>query len=615
MSRRAVCFGFVFGGMLGLAAVSQAVEDPRTALEFEQGLRDRGFFDLANDYLETLRADKSVPAEIKAAIDYEAGRLLIDEASRTGDLVRRKELLEQARGRLETFTRKNPDHDRTSEALVQLARLLVERGHLAVLQGEESDDQAEKKAKLAEARASFNQARTAYTRAEERLRTEFKTFPNFLPDDDPRKAKRDRVHVALMDAELQKAIVDYEQGQTYPAGSKERNDSLTAGLKQFEDLYKSYRTQWAGLTARMWQAKCYEEKGDIGPALGIYNELLEHGDPQLRPLQRHVAYFKIIAHGKRKEYALAADESVRWLQRYSSDQERHSREGLGVQLELAKNIAAQLPGINKAADREAATRKIGDVLSEVVRYASPFKSEAIALLQKYRPKTAIDAANIAGLNYEDATAQADQAIASHEWDRAILLLKQAVRRAEANRDLEKTNLARYTMAFCFYMNKQFYEANVLCEHLARRYPQGELSAKSTEIGMAALADAYNSFREVDRQSDLERLLDLARYAIATWPDTDQGDNARMVLGQVENGLGHYSQAVDAFQSVRKNSVKWVEAQTRLGAAHWDQSKLIRLETTPDAEKRAEAETQKALAALQAGLKKRRDSARPRPIPA
>ena len=41
------------------------------------------------------------------------------------------------------------------------------------------------------------------------------------------------------------------------------------------------------------------------------------------------------------------------------------------------------------------------------------------------------------------------------------------------------------------MNKQFYEAAVLAEHYARRYPQGGQGAKSTEIGMQAWADAYS----------------------------------------------------------------------------------------------------------------------------
>src|SRR4051794_7482131 len=71
---------------------SRGDEDPRTALEFVQSLREKGFFDVATTYLEKLRNEKSTPDSIKAVLEYELGRLLIDEASKTGDLVRRKEL-------------------------------------------------------------------------------------------------------------------------------------------------------------------------------------------------------------------------------------------------------------------------------------------------------------------------------------------------------------------------------------------------------------------------------------------------------------------------------------------------------------------------------------------
>jgi TolA-binding protein len=590
-----------------LPGVGRGDEDPRTALDFVQALREKGFFDLASTYLEQLRSEKAAPDEIRTVIDYEFGRLLIDEAAKTGDLVRRKELLEQARNRLDDFTKAQPNHALASEALVQLARLLVERGHLAVLLGEETEDKAEKAARLVEARGSFDQARAAYTKADERLKAEFKAFPNFLPDDDPRKAKRDRTHIAMMDAELQKAIVDYEQGQTYPVGSKERADFLASGLKQFDELYKNYRTQWAGLAAQMWQGKCYEEKGDIGPALGIYNTLLEHTDPRLRPLQRYVAYFRIIALSKRKEYALAADESVRWLQKYSTTDEKHSPEGLGVQLELAKNIIAQLPEITKASDHDLAVRKIIDALTEVIRYPSKFKSEAIALLQKYKPRVVTSAASIANLSYEDASGQADQAIAERDWDHAVLLLKQAVRRADPVKDAEKANRARYTMAFCLYANKQYYEAAVMCEHLARRYPQGNYSAKASEIGMASLAGAYNTYVDIDRQSDLARLIALAEYTAQTWPDVDQGDAARLTLGQIYQGFGQYPKAIAAYESVRAKSPRWIEAQTRLGGSHWLQSLALRQAKTPEAEKEADQEVPKALGSLQAALKARRDS--------
>src|SRR5262249_6589489 len=147
---------------------------------------------------------------------------------------------------------------------------------------------------------------------------------------------------------------------------------LDKGLAAFEDLYKRYRDWMAGLTARALQGKCYEEKGDIGPALGIYNELMDHPsrDPGLRTLQRRVAYFRIVAHNKRGEFPLAVTRANDWLRAYANY--RISEEGLGVQLELAKALLGQLEQLNDN-DRAEALRKAGDILSQVVRVNSSAK--------------------------------------------------------------------------------------------------------------------------------------------------------------------------------------------------------------------------------------------------
>ena len=387
LRRRAFLLAAVLAGTLVWLAPARADEDSRTALKFVQALREHKLYDVAIGYLDQIRQERGIPNNIRALIDYEEGRILLDEAAATGDLVHRKELLENARGKLDSFTRVNPNHSLRPEALVQLARLLVERGHLAVLLGEDADGataegKGEKAARLAEARSSFDKARIAYQEADEQLKTAYKTYPPFLPENDPRKEERDRIHTSFMDAELQKAVVDYEQGETYPLGSPERNDMLTKGVTQFEDIYKRYRTQWAGLTARMWQAKCLEERGDYGPAMGIYNELMEHQDPRLRPLQRHVGYFQIVLYNKRREYPLAEKGAVGWLRFYASPEEHRLNEGLGVQLELAKSLVAQLPELANNAERKTYTNRAADILSQVVRYSSPFKSEALELLQE-----------------------------------------------------------------------------------------------------------------------------------------------------------------------------------------------------------------------------------------
>lgn len=605
MPRRGILWALALAGSLaspdGLARAQEPIAaTPESNLEirFVRGLRERGYFDLAVEHINNLLQSPETPEDLKPVLNYEVGRGLLEEATRSADLERRFALLEQARARLDGFTKRFPKHPLTPEALVQLARLYVERGHTAMLQAQEAKDEAEKQAKLAEARAAFGEARTAYNQAEGPIKAIFESFPKFIAEGDPRREARDRAHTALMEDQLQRAIVDYEEAQTYPLGSAERNERLDQALAQFEDLYRRYRTQLSGLYARMLQAKSYEEKGELGPAMGIYNELMEHGDPRLRDLQRKVGYFRIIVLGKRQEHALAVDECVRWLA--ANPNHRNTEDGLGVQLELAKNLLALFPQMNEKEQQDARGKAV-DRLSEVVRYYSPHKPEALKLLQEHQPKAARRANQIATLSYEDAMSQADTAINTQDWDLARALLNQAIRRALQSREVEKANRARYFLAYADYSAGRYYESAVLVEHLARRYPEGGLSAKATEIGLAALATAYNTYTQVDRLSDLDRLVALAEYTAETWPDTEQADAARVTLGEVALGRGEYAEAARWLEAVREGSSRRLDARVKAGDAHWRLAQKLRAEGKAD---EADAEAQAALGLVESALKAR-----------
>ena len=262
---------------------------------------------------------------------------------------------------------------------------------------------------------------TPTSQAFERLNAKLAEYPKFIPPDDPRKLERERVRNSVMQAELQKSVVDYYEAQTYPPGSKERSELLDKALVAFEDIYKRYRVQMAGFTARMWQGKCFEEQGKLGEATGIYKELLDHPDPALRPLQKQVDYFRIIVMGKRKEYALAADECVELAPACSPRIGGPTRPWASSS-SWPRTSSPSCPDLN-GADRDKAIRTATDHLTEVVRVVSPFKPEAIALLQKYRPNAASSAADVSKLSYDDAVAQATQAISTLAYENAIVLLK------------------------------------------------------------------------------------------------------------------------------------------------------------------------------------------------
>ena len=127
MSHRELGFWSTVGavilfGVFPDVTLAVAGEDPRTAVQFAEGLRDSGLHELALDYIRQLRAEPGLPTKVKAILDYEEGRTLIDEAARSGDLVLREELLKDAREKLEGFVKANPQLAETRDALVHLGQ-------------------------------------------------------------------------------------------------------------------------------------------------------------------------------------------------------------------------------------------------------------------------------------------------------------------------------------------------------------------------------------------------------------------------------------------------------------------------------------------------------------
>jgi tetratricopeptide (TPR) repeat protein len=607
MLRRLVpcAWAMLLGTTLGAAAQDRtAAPDPQTqtALKFLEALRERGYADLAIDYAEQLGQAPDTPRDLKAILDYEEARSILAETAGMADLVRKVQQLEKAREKLASFTKAQPNHRLAPAALVDMARLLYERGVTAVLQVNDLKGQAEKQVKYNEARSSFNEARAAYDRAEVPLKKAFDSYPRYIDEGDPRRAERDEAHRALMNAELQRTLVDYEVAETYAADSKERSDHLNKALTAFENVFNRYRTQLAGLFARMMQAKCYEEQGKLTEAMGIYKELMEHKDPALREMQRKIAYFQIIIDGKRGEHVLAVTQADNWLK--ANPNAIRSEEGIGVRLELAKNILAQIPDLSES-DRELALRRSGDMLSEVVRYASPYKSEALKLMQKYKLKAGGPTTAVANLKFDEALAQAESAVSTHEWDRAIALLRQAVKAADPNKEIDKANRARYLMAYCCYESQRYYESDVLAEHIARNYPKFGMAAKAAEIGIAALTYAYSTnYTRIDRAGDLDRLLALCRYTAEAWPDSEQADAALFTMGEIAMGRGDYSGGAKAFESIRQGSPKRLDALVKAGDAHWFQSLELR---NKGKEKEADAQSKTAETTLETALKSRREA--------
>ena len=116
--------------MLALPLPAQA-EEP--AAEFLEVLRQRRYFDVAEQYLEKMATSSLAPEGFRDRIDYERAVILIQGASLLGNPQLQSEQLERAEQLIQKFMMDFPDHILKNSALGQLGSLLQQRADTNVM--------------------------------------------------------------------------------------------------------------------------------------------------------------------------------------------------------------------------------------------------------------------------------------------------------------------------------------------------------------------------------------------------------------------------------------------------------------------------------------------------
>lgn len=556
---------------------------------FLEGLWARGYYDLADDYLAELKRSGKVPA---GRVSWFDARSTFEDASSQIDLNRRCGLLEQSISKMTQAISTFTTPAELNEARLVQVRAIVELAHLIWVESQDQPNASQTNTLLKQARDRLEEARKANNSLISSLAAQEKTFKLPVLPDDPRRPDFERTQLDRLNAQLQAALIDYEEAQTWPEKSQERTDFLTKAATLLQKLYEDNRQQLAGQNARLWQAKCMQELGRLPEASGIYGELADQADPALREIRRRAVYFRLLAYRDRGDFALAADEARRWLDTYP-DQAR-TDDGLGVQLELARNIMLQLP---KAAPNEknAGERMARDRLGSVLRVYSRHQAEARKLLNQLRKSaTTIDPRK---LDLTAAMAAGQEAMELKDWAQAEKCFAAAASKSQDDRANVNYVKARYFQTLALFRGDKYYEAYVLGDHIARRYPSVPLAANAAEVAIAAMTYAYNLLKSVDPAYDLKRLTDLSEYTVKTWPETSQADTGRMTIAEIARGQGRYDDAVKVLRSVPTNSEQFADAQAKLGLVLWRQSRKG-AETKSDDASKTSAE---AIAAFQKSI--------------
>ena len=271
---------------------------------FLQALDDRGYDDVALDYLRLLEKSGNAPPELAAELDFRLGVATLKSLS-TAPASARADLAAQGRASLERYLAANPDSANAAAANAALAQTLIDAGERSLADAGKKgvSEDAKSKALLA-ARVAFADAKKPLDAALQAARTRVQAVQK---DPSAKQTDKQAARAEFVDLTLRVAKLTAQTARTFPEGAVERTDGLTKARGYFAKFYETYHQFPAAFEARFNEAQVAAELGDVDAALGALSELA------VLPYEDRYSSLKTRASLLEAEIALAGDDPARWM--------------------------------------------------------------------------------------------------------------------------------------------------------------------------------------------------------------------------------------------------------------------------------------------------------------
>lgn len=560
--------------------------------KFLEGLRERGYFDTAVDYLDGLAADPACPADLKEEIDYQAGTTWILAAAQTRVSLTREQYLSRAMDRLKKFVQEHPQHPLVGDANAQLAQVLVERAKTS-LASAEGRPEAEVARLREQARAAIQEAQKAFAVFLDAARKRAESFQGRVIDSNSREGReREAAYRDYLRARLYSVGAQYQLAQTYPPGDETRNKLLQETADEYGKIYEKYADYGAGLVARLQQGVCLQELGKDKEASTIFEETLTlpADDPATQPLRTEALARLCEILRKQRNHQAVVTRAQEWLEE-TRPNVRNGEIGLRLQF-LAGMSAADLAATaekNKdarlAQQLRATARRFLETAS---RLPNPNRGEAQAALADLTGEApaegpvqgfadAVERGDMAwdrflaamGQLQQDPNAVQARQDANAARDAAIGLYRAALRYASSD-EMDQMNAIRFKLVYLLWDADRLEECAVLGEFLTRRYPQAAGSNKAGEVAVKAVRKLFLDSRKQggDGEWELQSMSRLAEYLVQRWPDQNEAAEAVLSLMDSAIDLGRMDDAKAYIAKLPENSWGRGRAELRLGQALW-----------------------------------------------
>lgn len=263
-----------------------------------------------------------------------SGILMADEPRISPEL---KTIRETAK-RYQSYLEANQGSAGASTTMVALTRLMIRQAEL--------EPDLEESVKIRElARGWIQNATARYQSQLASAEEKVKSFPAFIDRQrEPERVKeRQAVLAKVISTQVQIAHCMMFETLTFATNSDEFEVRMKAAADRFETLHKKYRSQFGGLLARLWQARCLQYLTQDQAALGIYGEIMSHpgGNDSMRRLKSQATVSKVVLlseDSKRRRQAIV--EGLFWWDE-ADGRERKTAEAASIVWEVSLAMAVE----------------------------------------------------------------------------------------------------------------------------------------------------------------------------------------------------------------------------------------------------------------------------------
>ena len=587
------------------------------ARQFLQGLRDRGYYDTAVDYLNTMKTSKLAPVDLKETLLYDLGSTLIEASRLQRDIVLREKQLDEARDALTRFVGQNPDHPLVNSANSQLGNLLVERARIKMEQSKQP--KADKAAMLAAARQQYEDAYKVFARSQNDLKERLAKMKVI----DPKDTKGDRSARSVAGRLLASSTPvrrgprrdrrDDGQGLAGIHGHADRGrGAVRRGVRQVP--HATGRTVRPHVPGTL-QPETGQAQGSLDLLCGIAGSARQSGGVPDAEAENDAAGSPGLV-GQQAAPASGGGQVAGAVDRECAAGRRHgSPSGWSCGWRLAEAQWGLAEAGKKSQGRTTRKSNVGRATPARTpcscpgkpatcrprpgnwspssagrnwRRTVPRRSPRRSARRKTpaaRPWRHLQTANMVLQTFPrriagetDAKVKADlqkqledaqQTVKTSVQD-ALTYFQKALQLADDKTSVDDLNIVRYFLCFLHFSANDYYEAGLLGEFVARRYPDSSGARQCAKIAMAAYLKLYVENTTDDKEFESPKVTGIANYIAQKWSDQPEAIDALNTLVPLMIKAGKLEEAEKYLNDIPPDSPKRGEAEIKTGQAMWSE---------------------------------------------